>query len=67
MPTPLRRGLRFAGKSAWYAFALLALLLAIAVGAVTQGLRWLEANPQPVAQWLSAKALSLIHISSPRD
>lgn len=56
MPTPLRRGLRFAGKSAWYAFALLALLLAIAVGAATQGLRWLEANPQAVAQWLSAKA-----------
>ena len=66
MPTPLRRGLRFAGKSAWYTFALLALLLALAVAAATQGLRWLEANPQPVAQWLSAKAKQPVAFSALR-
>ncbi len=66
MPTPLRRGLRFAGKSAWYTFALLALLLAVTVGAATQGLRWLEANPAPVAQWLSARAKQPVAFSALR-
>ena len=56
MPTRLRRGLRFAGKSAWYGFALVALLLALAVGAATQGLRWLEQHPARVAGWLAARA-----------
>lgn len=56
MPTRLRRGLRVAGKSVWYTFALAALLLALAVGAATQGLRWLEQHPERVAGWLSAKA-----------
>ncbi|MGY0504087.1 YhdP family protein [Luteimonas sp. e5] len=56
MPTRVRRGLRVAGKSAWYGFAVLALLLALAVGAATQGLRWLEAHPARVAAWLSHKA-----------
>ena len=66
MPTPLRRGLRVAGKSAWYGFALLALMLAIGVGVATQGLRWVEANPQPVSQWLSAKANQPVRFSSLR-
>ncbi|MDO5610732.1 MAG: YhdP family protein [Pseudomonadota bacterium] len=56
MPTRLRRSLRFAGKSVWYGFALLALLLAASYGAATQGMRWLEANPARVADWLSRKA-----------
>lgn len=56
MPTRLRRGLRFAGKSVWYGFALLVLSLAVGYGAVTQGLGWLEANPARVAEWLSRKA-----------
>ncbi len=56
MPTRLRRGLRFAGKSAWYGFAVAALLLALVVGSVTRGLGWLESNPARVATWLGAKA-----------
>ncbi|RMH91159.1 TIGR02099 family protein [Lysobacter pythonis] len=56
MPSPLRRGLRFAGKSVWYVFALVALSLALAFGAAIQSLNWLEANPARVAGWLSAKA-----------
>ena len=66
MPTPLRRGLRFAGKSAWYSFALLALLLALGVGAATQGLRWVESNPASIAQWLSARAKQPVRFSAVR-
>lgn len=66
MPTPLRRGLRFAGKSAWYTFALLALLLALGVGAATQGLRWVEANPGSIAQWLSVRAKQPVRFSAVR-
>ena len=66
MPTPLRRGLRFAGKSAWYSFALLALLLALGVGAATQGLRWVESNPASIAYWLSARAKQPVRFSAVR-
>ena len=66
MPTPLRRGLRFAGKSAWYSFALLALLLAVGVGASTQGLRWVESNPKTIASWLSARAKQPVRFSAVR-
>ena len=66
MPTPLRRGLRFAGKSAWYTFALLALLLALCVGAATQGLRWVESNPATIASWLSERAKQPVRFSAVR-
>ncbi len=66
MPTPLRRGLRFAGKSAWYTFALLALLLALCVGAATQGLRWVESNPATIASWLSDRAKQPVRFSAVR-
>ena len=66
MPTPLRRGLRFAGKSAWYSFAVLALLLALGVGAATQGLRWVESNPASIANWLSSRAKQPVRFNAVR-
>ena len=63
MPTPLRRGLRFAGKSVWYLFALVALLAALIVAAVTQGLDWLERHPERVSHWLSAQASHPVRFS----
>ena len=66
MPTPLRRGLRFAGKSAWYSFALLVLLLALGVGAATQGLRWVESNPASIASWLSVRAKQPVRFTAVR-
>ena len=63
MPTPLRRGLRFAGKSVWYLFAVLALTAALVVAGVTQGLGWLERHPERVARWLSAQASHPVRFS----
>ncbi|PJK05062.1 TIGR02099 family protein [Lysobacteraceae bacterium NML95-0200] len=56
MPEILRRSFRFAGKSLWYSFAVLVLLLVLAYLAAQQSLRWLEANPARVETWLSQKA-----------
>ncbi|PJJ96175.1 TIGR02099 family protein [Lysobacteraceae bacterium NML03-0222] len=63
MPDVLRRSFRVAGKSLWYSFAVLVLLLALAYLAAQQGLRWLEANPARVAAWLSQKAGQPVHFS----
>ena len=54
MPTPLRRGLRFAGKSAWYSFALVALLLAVGVGAAPRYFSPADLPTLPAAPALGA-------------
>ncbi|MDO4710087.1 MAG: YhdP family protein [Pseudomonadota bacterium] len=64
MPDVLRRSFRLAGKSLWYGFAVLVLLLALAYLAAQQSLRWLEANPAQVAAWLSQKAGQPVRFSA---
>ncbi|MDO5506415.1 MAG: YhdP family protein [Pseudoxanthomonas suwonensis] len=56
MPTPLRRGLRHAGRGSWYLLALCAVLVALSMGAVWQGMRTIRDNPAAVAQWLGDRA-----------
>lgn len=64
MPEMLRRSFRLAGKSLWYGFAVLVLLLVLAYLAAQQSLRWLEANPARVETWLAQKAGQPVRFSS---
>lgn len=56
MTTPLRRRLRLARRGAWYAFALLLVLTALAAGAVSRLLPLAERHPDKVAAWLGERA-----------
>lgn len=56
MPTPLRRGLRLAHRSAWYAVALTLVCMAVVLGIASQVLPLAERHPQRIAAWLSQQA-----------
>ena len=56
MTTPLRRRLRLARRGAWYAAALLLVLTALVVGAVSRLLPLAERHPDRVAAWLGERA-----------
>ncbi len=56
MPTPVRRRLRLARRGAWYALALLLVLLALVVGIASQLLPLAERHPERIAAWLSERA-----------
>ncbi|WP_202845290.1 YhdP family protein [Luteimonas saliphila] len=56
MTTPFRRRLRLARRGAWYAAALLLVLTALAVGAVSRLLPLAERHPDRVAAWLGERA-----------
>jgi len=56
MTTPLRRRLRLARRSAWYAVAIVLVLMALAAGALSRLLPLAERNPDRVAAWLSDRA-----------
>ncbi|WP_295972555.1 YhdP family protein [uncultured Xanthomonas sp.] len=56
MHTPLRRRLRLARRFAFYAVAIGLVCVALAVGALSQALPFVERHPQQVAAWLSERA-----------
>ena len=56
MPTPSRRRLRFARRSAWYLLAALLVAMALGAVAVSQLLSMAERHPQRIATWLSERA-----------
>lgn len=56
MTTPFRRRLRLARRSAWYAVAIVLVLMALAAGALSRLLPLAERNPDRVAAWLSDRA-----------
>jgi uncharacterized protein (TIGR02099 family) len=56
MPTKLRRRLRLARRGLWYAAAVSLVLVALAIGIVSQLLPLAERNPDRIAEWLSARA-----------
>jgi uncharacterized protein (TIGR02099 family) len=56
MPTKLRRRLRIARRTLWYAAAVSLVLVALAVGIVSQLLPLAERHPDRIAEWLSARA-----------
>lgn len=56
MPTALRRRLRLARRGLWYAVAVSLVLVALAVGIVSQLLPLAERHPDRIAEWLSARA-----------
>lgn len=56
MTAPLRRRLRLLRRGAWYAVALVLVVLALASGVASQLLPLAERNPQRIAGWLGARA-----------
>lgn len=56
MPTKMRRRLRLARRGLWYAVAVSLVLVALAVGIVSQLLPLAERHPDRIAEWLSARA-----------
>ncbi|MFC3656544.1 TIGR02099 family protein [Xanthomonas hyacinthi] len=56
MPTPLRRRLRLARRFAFYAAAIGLVCVALAVGALSQALPFVERHPQRIQAWLSERA-----------
>ncbi|GAB3749357.1 YhdP family protein [Lysobacter olei] len=56
MPTPLRRRLRLARRGLGYTIAIALVLVALALGVVSQVLPMAEQNPARVAAWLSERA-----------
>ena len=56
MTTPLRRRLRLARRGAWYAVAIVLVLMALAAGALSRLLPLAERHPDRVAAWLSERA-----------
>ncbi|WP_028928091.1 YhdP family protein [Pseudoxanthomonas suwonensis] len=56
MPTPLRRRLRLARRWAAYLLAVVLVMMALVLGAVSQLLPLAERHPERVAAWLSEKA-----------
>ena len=56
MTTPLRRRLRLARRGAWYAVAVVLVLMALAAGALSRLLPLAERHPDRVAAWLAERA-----------
>ncbi|TWT17571.1 TIGR02099 family protein [Luteimonas marina] len=56
MTTPLRRRLRLARRGAWYAVAVLLVLMALVAGALSRLLPLAERHPDRVAAWLGERA-----------
>ncbi|MCC7247226.1 MAG: hypothetical protein IT473_01235, partial [Lysobacter sp.] len=56
MPTKIRRRLRLARRGLWYAVAVSLVLVALAVGIVSQVRPLAERHPDRIAEWLSARA-----------
>ena len=56
MTPPLRRRLRLLRRGAWYALALVLVVLALGSGVASQLLPLAERNPQRIADWLGARA-----------
>ncbi|MQS42302.1 TIGR02099 family protein [Xanthomonas translucens pv. translucens] len=56
MPPPLRRCLRLARRFAFYAVAIGLVCVALAVGALSQALPFVERHPQRIQAWLSERA-----------
>ena len=56
MTAPLRRRLRLLRRGAWYAIALVLVVLALGSGVASQLLPLAERNPQRIADWLGARA-----------
>lgn len=56
MPTPLRRRMRLARRGLVYGVAVVLVLVAVLLGAVSQVLPLVERHPERVAAWLSGKA-----------
>ncbi len=56
MPTKIRRRLRLARRGLWYAVAVSLVLVALAIGIVSQLLPLAERHPDRIAEWLSARA-----------
>ncbi len=56
MPTKMRRRLRLARRGLWYAVAVSLVLVALAIGIVSQLLPLAERHPDRIAEWLSARA-----------
>jgi len=56
MTTPFRRRLRLARRGAWYAVAVLLVLMALAAGALSRLLPLAERHPDRVAAWLGERA-----------
>ena len=56
MTTPFRRRLRLARRGAWYAVAIVLVLMALAAGALSRLLPLAERHPDRVAAWLSERA-----------
>lgn len=56
MPTPLRRRLRLARRSAWYVVAGVLVCMALVLGVASQVLPLAERHPDKIAAWLSARA-----------
>ena len=56
MPTTMRRRLRLARRGLWYAVAVSLVLVALAIGIVSQLLPLAERHPDRIAEWLSARA-----------
>ena len=61
MTTSLRRRLRLARRGLWYVTAVSLVLLAVAVGVVSQLLPLAERHPDRIAEWLSARAGRPVH------
>ncbi len=56
MPSKMRRRLRHARRGLWYAVAVSLVLVALAIGIVSQLLPLAERHPDRIAEWLSARA-----------
>ena len=56
MTTPFRRRLRLARRGAWYAVAIVLVLMALAAGALSRLLPLAERHPDRVSAWLSERA-----------
>jgi uncharacterized protein (TIGR02099 family) len=66
MPSKLRRRLRIARRGLWNALALSLVLVALAIGIVSQLLPLAERHPDRIAEWLSARAGRTVAFDSVR-